>query len=99
MLSAVRRIPVLRLVAAAELAIVARRHVQRLTPKERRRLLELIGRPHRLTASERRDLKRLVDKLAPRVFAGTVAEKLSPVPLPKRLTRPKTPTATGASGG
>jgi hypothetical protein len=89
MLSAVRRIPVLKLVAAAELAIVARRHIQRLTPKERRRLLKLIGRPHRLTASERRDLKRLVDKLAPRAFAGTVAEKLSPVPLPKRLTRPK----------
>ncbi|MDX6673941.1 MAG: hypothetical protein QOH11_1359, partial [Solirubrobacteraceae bacterium] len=48
MLNTVRRIPVFRLVAAAELAIVARRHVQRLTPKERRRLLELISRPHRL---------------------------------------------------
>ncbi|MDX6675475.1 MAG: hypothetical protein QOH11_2893, partial [Solirubrobacteraceae bacterium] len=34
------------------------------------------------------DLKRLVDKMAPRAFAGTVAEKLSPVPLPKRFTRP-----------
>jgi hypothetical protein len=89
MLKTVRRIPVFRLVAAAELAIVARRHVQRLTPKERRRLLELISRPHRLTGSERGDLKRLVDKMAPRAFAGTVAEKLSPVPLPKRLTRPK----------
>ena len=90
MLSALRRLPVLKLVAAAELAIAARRHVQRLTPKERRRLLELIVRPHRLTASERRELKRLVDKLAPRAFAGTAAEKLSPVPLPKRLTRSET---------
>jgi hypothetical protein len=87
MLSAVRRIPVLKLVAAAELAIVARRHVQRLTPKERRRLLKLISRPHRLSASERRELKRLVDKLQPRAFAGAAAEKLSPVPLPKRVTR------------
>ena len=90
MLSAVRRIPVLKLVAAAELAIVARRHVQRLTPKERRRLLELIARPHRLTASERNELKRLVDKLQPRAFAGTAAEKLSPVRLPKRFTRSET---------
>ena len=89
MLKTVRRIPVFKLLAAAELAIVARRHVQRLTPKERRRLLELISRGHRLTAAERRDLKRLVDKMAPRAFAGTVAEKLSPVPLPKRFTRPK----------
>ena len=87
MLGALRRIPVLKLIAAAEVAIVARRHVQRLTPKERRRLLELIVRPHRLTASERRELRRLVDKLQPRAFAGTVAERLSPVPLPKRLTR------------
>jgi hypothetical protein len=90
MLSAVRRIPVLKLVAAAELAIVARRHVLRLTPKERRRLLELISRPHRLTERDRRELKRLVDKMAPRVFAGAVAEKLSPVPLPRRWTRPET---------
>ena len=90
MLSAVRRIPVLKLVAAAELAIVARRHVLRLTPKERRRLLELISRPHRLTERDRRELKRLVEKMAPRAFAGAVAEKLSPVPLPRRWTRPET---------
>ena len=89
MLKTVRRIRVFKLVVAAELAIVARRHVQRLTPKERRRLFELISRPHRLTAAERRNLKDLVDKMAPRAFAGTVAEKLSPVPLPKRFTRPR----------
>jgi hypothetical protein len=89
MASALRSIPLFKLVVTAELAIAARRHVQRLTPTERRRLLALILRPHRLTASERRELKRLVDKLAPRAFAGTAAEKLSPVPLPKRLTRSK----------
>ena len=90
MASALRSIPVLKLVAAAELAIAARRHVQRLTPTERRRLLELIVRPHRLTASERQELKRLVDRLQPRAFASAAAEKLSPVPLPKRWTRSKT---------
>jgi hypothetical protein len=89
MLSSVRRLPILKLVAAAELAIVARRHVQRLTPKERRRLLSLIRRPHRLTARERRELRRLVDKMAPRAFAGAAVEKLSPVPLPRRWTRPE----------
>ena len=99
MASALRRIPVFKLVAAVELALVARRHVQRLTPTERRRLLALILRPHRLTASERRERKRLVGKLAPRAFAGTAAEKLSPVPLPKRLTRPKAPSASGGSAG
>lgn len=89
MASALRRIPILKLVAAVELALVARRHVQRLTPKERRRLLKLIVRPQRLTRSDRRERKRLVGKLEARAFAGTAAEKLSPVPLPKRLTRPR----------
>jgi hypothetical protein len=35
---------------------------------------------------ERRELRELVAKLDPRAFAGGAADRLSPVPLPKRLT-------------
>jgi hypothetical protein len=90
MLGALRRIPVFKLVIAAELAVLAGHHVRRLTPTERRRLLELLRRPHRLSPAERGELRRLVAKLEPRAFAGTAAAKLSPVPLPKRRRRPET---------
>lgn len=99
MLGALRRIPVFKIIVAAELALAAGHHLRRLTPTERRRLLELMRRAHRLSAFERRELRGLVAKLEPRAFAGVAAEKLSPVPLPRRLTRSRSSSATGASGG
>ena len=63
----------------------------RLTPQERRRLLELIrdarGRPSRLTGAERDELAALVARLEPRLLAGEAADRISPVPLPRRLVR------------
>jgi hypothetical protein len=84
-----RGIPVVELLLAAQVAMLARRHVQALTPMQRRRLVELVrkakGRPRALGAEEREELAALVAALEPRAFAGTAASRLSPVPLPKRL--------------
>jgi hypothetical protein len=81
-----RRLPVLKLLAIAEIALLARDHLGRLAPDERRRLLTLVrkGRSH-LSEDERAELAVLVAKAEPRRFAGAAVDKLSPVPLPHRL--------------
>jgi hypothetical protein len=84
-----RRVPAVKLIALGEIALLARNHVGKLEPAERRRLLELVrqgrGRPSHLSAGEREELSRLVAKAEPRLFAGLAADKLSPVPQPKRF--------------
>jgi hypothetical protein len=86
-LPVLRRLPVLKLLTVAELASVARRHLRQLTPAERRRLGQLVRKGPKLSARERKELHKLVDKLDPRAFAGSAAERLSPLPLPRRLTK------------
>ena len=85
----VRRLPVFRLLAIGEIALLARDHVSKLDPAERRRLLTLVrkgkGRTRDLSLEERDELQRLVAKAEPRLFVGTAADKLSPVPLPRRF--------------
>lgn len=84
-----RRVPVVKLLSAAEVALLARDHVARLTPAERRRLVRLVrigrGRRSRLTASERGELEQLLTTLAPRQLLGEAVDRLSPVPLPQRM--------------
>jgi hypothetical protein len=84
-----RRIPVLKLLAMAEVAMLARDHMLRLTPPERRRLITLVrvgrGGRSRLTDAERDDLERLLEKLGARMLLGHTVDRLSPVPLPRRL--------------
>jgi len=84
-----RKIPIMRLLALGEIVVLARAHVTKLDPNEWRRLLELIrigrGRPSNLSAHQRRELRSLIDKAEPRLFAGAAAETLSPVSLPDRL--------------
>jgi hypothetical protein len=84
-----RRLPVVKLLSAAEIALLAHDHLAHLTPAERRRLIALVraghGRRARLTESERRELETLLAKLAPRMFVGTAVDRLSPLPLPRRL--------------
>jgi len=84
-----RRVPVLKLLAAAELAVLTRDHLRRLTPSERRRLIALVrtgrGRRSRLTNAERGELERLLSKLQARLLVGEAVDRLSPVPLPRRL--------------
>jgi hypothetical protein len=84
-----RRVPILRLLALAEVALLARDHFRRLEPAERRRLSELVvkgrGRKRDLTPEERDELAVIVAKAEPRLFAALAVHKLSPVPLPRRL--------------
>jgi hypothetical protein len=86
-----KRLPVLKLIAIGEIALLARVHATKLTAPERRRLIELVrkgrGRPSKLSPDERDELAVLVAKAEPRLFAGSIADKLSPVPLPRRLVR------------
>lgn len=69
--------------------MLAREHFARLSPADRRRLLELIrigrGRRRNLSEAERRELVALITRMEPRLLAGHVVEKLSPLPLPRRL--------------
>ena len=81
-----KRLPVLKLLAIGEMASVTRRHLQQLDPDERRRLAKLLRRGPRLSAAERDELRDLVAKLDLRAFAGSAVQRLSPVPLPRRLT-------------
>jgi hypothetical protein len=86
-----RHVPVVRLVALGELVLIAWDHVGRLEPQERRRLVHLLrigrGRPQKLSTAQREELHRLVEKAEPRLFAGEVAERLSPFKLPGRVVR------------
>lgn len=79
------------LLAAADVVMLAHRHWHRLSPPERRRLFALVrkghGRSRNLSPGERAELERLIAKADPRLFAGLVAQRFSPVPLPNRVVR------------
>ena len=84
-----RRLPATTLIEIGEIVLLARDHLQKLEPHERRRVVALMrigrGRPRNLTRAQRDELTGLVAKAEPRLFFGLAADKLSPVPLPKRL--------------
>jgi hypothetical protein len=86
-----KRLPLLKLLALAEVAMLARDHVSRLDRRERRRLVELVrigrGRRRNLSPREREELSRLVAKTEPKLFLGNAADKLSPVPVPPTVRR------------
>lgn len=81
-----KQIPLYKIVAIAQVALLARRHVQRLAPGEARRIAELVRRRRSLTDAEQQELRVLTAKLEPGAFVGAAADRLSPVPLPSRLT-------------
>ena len=76
-----RRMPFFKLLAIAQTALLARRHLQRLDPNERRRLAELVRRGRRMSSAERDELRRLLAQLGPREFAFAAADRFSPLPL------------------
>ena len=84
-----RGVPVVALLSAAEVAKLAKTHLDRLDGPERKRLLALVAKARggagALSASERGELARLLAKLQPRAFVGSAANHFSPVPVPKRL--------------
>ena len=82
----VRRLPFFRLIAIVQLALLARRHLGARTSADRRRAAQLVRRARKLTPAERQELQAIAAKLEPGAFAGQVAYKLSPVPLPRRFT-------------
>ena len=79
-----RRIPFFKVLAIAQVLLLARRHLQGLSAGERRRMVELVRRGHRLSREERRELRELVAKLEPRAFAAAAAGRLSPVGFGRR---------------
>ena len=83
--------PIVKVLALAEIALIAHDHVTRLEPQERRRMVQLVrigrGRPQKLSEAQREELRELLAKAEPRLFVGEVAEKLSPVKLPGRIVR------------
>ena len=87
-----RALPIVKLIAVGEIALLARSHVSKLDPAERRRFVHLLrkgrGRnSQNLSGEEREELATLVAKAEPRLFAGMAADMLSPVPLPRRVVR------------
>jgi hypothetical protein len=84
-----RGLPIVRLLAIGEVLLIAKDHVERLEPRERRRLLALVregrGRRSRLAAEQRAELERLIAKAAPREFVGEAVQRFSPVKLPDRI--------------
>jgi hypothetical protein len=88
-----RLIPLAKLLAAAEILMLARRHWHLLEPDERRRVIALVGHTHgrrrNLSQGDREELAQLIHKADPRLFAGLVAQRFSPVPLPGRVVRGK----------
>jgi hypothetical protein len=81
--------PVLRLLVAAEIALLVRDHYLRLDAQERRRLVELVrrgrGRRRNLSDNERDELTVLIERMEPRLLAGRAAQELSPLHLPRRV--------------
>jgi hypothetical protein len=79
----VKKLSVAKLVIVAEVAMLAGEHVGRLSPRERRRVFELLrrgrGRPSNLSQKERAELALLVAKAEPKLFARSVAKKFSPI--------------------
>jgi hypothetical protein len=66
------------LLAAAEVVVTIRNHLtDRLSERERRRLVEIVrssrGRPSNLDDRERRELQQLLGKVEPRELLRTVA--------------------------
>lgn len=78
---ALKKIPVARLILLGELLLLAREHMRKLEPQERRRLVVLVrrgrGRPRNLSDRERRELHRLVEKAEPRLFVGSAVKRLT----------------------
>jgi len=79
------RLPFFKILAIAQIALLARRHLSGLTRDDRRRLAQLARRGAKLTPAERAELRALVSRLEPRSFALTAANRVSPVPLPRWL--------------
>jgi enhancing lycopene biosynthesis protein 2 len=78
------------LLAAGEVVVAVRNHVSdRLSSRERKRLLEIVrssrGRPSNLSDRERKELRALLGKVEP----GELAKKVATSPFAGRMRRGK----------
>jgi hypothetical protein len=98
-----RRVPVVALISAGEVALIARDHVRQLTPEQRHRLVELVrrgrGRRGRLSAREQEELSDLLERLEARQLLGEAIRRVSPVPLPRRIVEGPDWAARGRRAG
>lgn len=74
-----KNLPLFRLWALVQVGMLAKRHFTALSPLERRRLMELGRRPHKLSSKERAELKRIAAKLEPAAFAKGAVRHVSPI--------------------
>lgn len=69
----------LLLLTLAEVAVLLKEHLDRLSPKERQRLVEIVkdskGRPKNVSDREREEIKRMIEKIGPAELARGVAGK------------------------
>jgi len=86
-----RRLPMLQILIAGQVLMLARNHLERLTPWERHRVVVLVrashGRFSHLSESDRAELAALIAKMEPRAFAETAVRTMSPLPLPGKRPR------------
>ena len=73
-----KRIPLLKLMALAQLGMLAHQHYKRLNPTERKRLVALMKHPRSMSSTDRSELKGLVAKMEPGAFAGSAARHANP---------------------
>jgi hypothetical protein len=94
-------IPIVGVLLAANITAMAWTHLAKLNDAQRRRLFALLwqarGRPGSLSQGEREELAALIAILEPRLFLGSAAKRLSPVPVPKRLLYGPRGSATRAA--
>jgi hypothetical protein len=79
-----KKMPLFRLIAIGETALLARRHLRRLDAADRHRLVELVRKGRGMRARERDELRAILAKLGPGEFAYATADAFSPVKLPRR---------------
>ena len=79
-----KHIPFFKFLAILQILMLARRHLQGLSREDRRRMAELVRHGHRLSKTERRELRGLAAKLEPMAFARGAAVRVSPLRVKKK---------------
>ncbi len=79
-----KHLPFFKVLAILQILLLARRHLQGLSRADRRRMAELVRNGHRLSKTERRELRHLASKLEPMAFARGAAVRVSPLRVKKK---------------
>lgn len=73
----VRRLPMLQLLLAGQILLLAKQHLELLDAQDRHRLLEITkschGDPRKLSTADRQELQILLNKVEPKLFMRTAA--------------------------